>query len=341
MAYYQTEGPDDPVLITLPKGAFKLSFVEKPVREHDSGPSRHNGRRWLLPRIVLVLVTAWAVAASIGVFRLRREAAAVSSRWTPELESLWAPFLATERPLLVCLGTPMFVRFPNFGFFRDPKTNDWQEIDKSERIAAARNALGGKDILPSYAFTGTGEASAAFLISQLLATRRSDVLMTRSNILSWQQVVEDNVVFLGPPKFNPQLQAAALTRDIVIEPEGIRNLKPQPGEPVFLEDHLLAGRQSEGETHALISRTPGPTGVGEFLIIAGNASADTFGAAEWLTQPWRARELARHLRTASGEVPRYFQVVIKVAFKQGIPVQSSYVFHHALDAPGQQPAARR
>jgi len=29
-------------------------------------------------------------------------------------------------------------------------------------------------------------------------------------------------------------------------------------------------------------------------------------------------------------VPRHFQVVIRVAFKQGIPVQSSYVFHHAL-----------
>ena len=193
--------------------------------------------------------------------------------------------------LLVCLGTPLFVRFPGFGFFRDPKANDWQEIEKSERIAAARKALGDRNFCPSYNFTGAGEASAAFLLGRLLATRKQDLLLTRSSILSWQQIADNDVVFLGPPKFNLQLQAAALTQDIVVEPDGIRNLKPNPGEPVFLEDHIVAGQTAEGETHALITRTAGPSGAGELLMLAGNASADTLAAAEWLTQPWHAREL--------------------------------------------------
>jgi hypothetical protein len=75
---------------------------------------------------------------------------------------------------------------------------------------------------------------------------------------------------------------------------------------------------------------PGPSGAGQLLTIAGNASPDTLGAAEWLTQPWRAKELVNHLRGRSGEMPKYFQVVLKVSFKQGIPVESSYVFHHVL-----------
>ena len=66
------------------------------------------------------------------------------------------------------------------------------------------------------------------------------------------------------------------------------------------------------------------------LVIAGNASPDTFAAADWLTDPGRARELVRRLRSAKGEMPRYFQVVLTVSFKQGIPVQSSYLFHHVL-----------
>jgi hypothetical protein len=162
------------------------------------------------------------------------------------------------------------------------------------------------------------------------------MLLTRSNLLSWQQVVDHDLVFIGPPKFNLQLQARPLTQDIVIEPNGIRNLKPQPGEPEYLEDRMVAGKSSEGETHALISRTPGLSGVGELLVIAGNASPDTLAAAEWLTQPWRARQLAGRLRTPSGEIPRYFQVVLRVAFKQGIPVESSYVFHHVLKQAGQR-----
>jgi len=65
-------------------------------------------------------------------------------------------------------------------------------------------------------------------------------------------------------------------------------------------------------------------------VIAGNASPDTFAAADWLTDPGRARELVRRLRSPKGEMPRYFQVVLTVSFKQGIPVQSSYLFHHVL-----------
>ena len=223
--------------------------------------------------------------------------------------------------------------FPISVFLRDPKVNDWTDIEKSERLNETRKTLGAKEILPSYNFTGAGEASAAFVLARLLATRKSDLRLTRSSIVSWQQIMDEDVVFVGPPKFNLQLQAAAMKQEIVIEPDGIRNLKPRPGEPAYLPDIMVPGKPSEGETHALISRTPGLSGVGELLVIAGNASPDTFAAAEWLTQPIRARELVQHLRTPSGDIPRYFQVVIKVGFKQGIPVESSYVFHHVVAAP--------
>jgi hypothetical protein len=209
--------------------------------------------------------------------------------------------------------------------------NDWQEVRKSERFGRFLKAAGGKDVLPVYPFTGAGEASAVVLLSKLLAGRKREVLLTRSNLLSWQQIMDDDVVFVGPPKFNPQLQTTALTQDLVMEPEGIRNRKPQRGEPEFLEDRIVPGKPSEGETHALITLMPGPSGAGHLLMIAGNASPDTLAAAEWLTEPRRARELVNRLRPKNSELPQYFQVVLQVSFKQGIPVESSYVFHHVLN----------
>jgi hypothetical protein len=340
-AYYQTEAAGDPIRVSMPKGAFKLNFEPVELPDHAHGAPWNPRRMIVLLSAALAVATLWAVASTIGLLRLHRETRVMVERWTPELESLWEPFLQSNRPLMVCLGTPMFVRFPDFGFFRDPKVNDWQEIEKSQRFTAVRKMLGGQGIFASYAYTGAGEASAAFLLSGLLSTRKRDVLLTRSSILSWQQIVDDDVVFIGPPKFNLQLQAAALAQDIVVEPEGIRNQKPQPGEPVFLQDRLVPEKPSEGETHALISRTQGLSGAGELLVIAGNASPDTLAAAEWLTEPLRARELLRRLRTPSGEIPRYFQAVVKVSFKQGIPVQSSYVFHHVLSGPAQRTGAKR
>jgi hypothetical protein len=341
-AYYQTEAAGDQVLVSLPKGAFKLNFEPVATPEHDhTPPAWWNPRRKILVlSVVLALVTIWALFSTLSLMRVRRESSLAPDRWSPDLETLWAPVLQSNRPLLVCLGTPLFIRFPAFGFFRDPKTNDWQDIEKSERTTAVRKALGDKDMLPSYAFTGAGDASAAFQISKLLSTRKRDLLLTRSNILSWQQIADNDVVFVGSPKSNPQLQASALAQDIAIEPNGIRNLKPQTGEPVFLEDHLVPGK-SDGETHALISMTAGLSGVGALLVIGGNASSDTLAAAEWITQPWHAKELVQRLRTPSGEIPRYYQVVLKVAFKQGIPVQSSYVFHHVLNTAGQRAGAKK
>ena len=85
---------------------------------------------------------------------------------------LWQPFLKSRRALVVCLGTPLFVRFPGFGFFRDPKTNDWQEDREIRTGRRCAKALGDRELLPSYNFTGAGEASAAFLLGRLLATRK-------------------------------------------------------------------------------------------------------------------------------------------------------------------------
>jgi hypothetical protein len=48
----------------------------------------------------------------------------------------------------------------------------------------------------------------------------------------------------------------------------------------------------------------------------------------------------KRLGGESGQLPRYYQVVLKVAFKHGVPVQSSYVFHHVLNKTGPQPRAK-
>lgn len=329
-AYYQSEAAGDPVVVNLPKGAFKLNFEPAASSAPVAPPAAPAPRPRLLFAILAVAVL-WALIATIGYFRLRSQVAPVLATWNAELESLWAPFLNTERPLLVCLGTPLFLRIPDLGFFRDPKVNDLMEAKKSDRLSRFLKAAGGKDVVPAYPFTGAGEANAVVLLAKLLATRNREVLLTRSNLLSWQQIMDDDVVFVGPPKFNPQLETTALTQDLVMEPEGIRNRKPQQGEPAFLGDRIVSGKLSEGETHALITFMPGPSGAGQLLMIAGNASPDTLAAAEWLTEPRRARELVDRLRTKTGELPQYFQVVLKVSFKQGIPVESSYVFHHVLN----------
>jgi hypothetical protein len=341
LAYYEAEGAQDPVHVGLPKGAFKLSFEPGPKGRNGSTVlGIHHSKMAGVLAVALVLAVAWASHSTISLARLRRRVAPAAERWTPDLEKIWAPLLESNRPLLVCLGAPLLVRIPSLGFFRDPKANDWDEAMKSQRMATVRRALKDSQALQNYNFTGVGEASGAFLLAKALSPRKRDLPLTRGNLLSWREIVDNDILFVGPPKFNLQLQGAPLSQEIVLEPDGVRNLKPQKGEPEFLTDQFQAGKQNDGETHALISRMPGPSGVGEFLAIAGNASSGAFAAAQWLTQPWRASELVKRLGGESGQLPRYYQVVLKAAFKHGVPVQSSYAFHRVLNKTGAPPRAK-
>src|SRR5579883_1820596 len=112
--YYQNEANGDAILVSVPKGAFKLVFEP---RSPETAKSAGVARPWmtkLLPA-ALALATTWAIAATVAVLRSEHAAARSQESWDAELEELWAPMAESPRPLLVCLGTPLFVRFPKFG----------------------------------------------------------------------------------------------------------------------------------------------------------------------------------------------------------------------------------
>src|SRR6185369_9857909 len=108
--YYQGEANGDPVLVTLPKGAFKLVFephgTPPPSGEIES--ARAQRRAWMLAA-GLIAAAIWAVAATVMAVHGYRQAAPLTESWSSDLEILWKPYLESKRPLLVSLGTPLFV----------------------------------------------------------------------------------------------------------------------------------------------------------------------------------------------------------------------------------------
>ena len=330
--YYSSEGASDPIFVSLPKGGFKVNF--EPASAGRTQKSGWRARRLALIAMAAVAIVSilWAVLATARLTRLQREMAPVAEAWNPDLEEFWSPILDSKRPLLLCVGTPLFASFPNNGFIRVPGANTWEDLRKTRMYSALIKPPTIAGGVPWYAYTGVGEASAAVLVGKLLGTRRRDILVTRSNLLSWQEISDTNLVFLGPPKFNLQLAEIPARKEIAIEPDGIRIANPGPGEPAFLPDHFSPGPNHDGITHALIGRTPGLSGHGEMVTLAGNGTPDTLAAAQWVTFPGFAAELARHVRLPSGKLPEYFQLVLKVQFRNGVPVDSSYVLHRVLKA---------
>ena len=337
--YYRTEGLEDPIIVDLPKGGFTMTFEPRhtPPPLEARQPSAPTHRREMLLAVSLLVAIACASYLAIRLWRVERARVESAAAWTPELQQLWTPILSSSRPLMVCLATPLFVRVPGLGFVRESSSNESGDLSKSKSLSSLKDALHLANVMPSYGFTEVGTANGAFLLGQFLAQRKPNVLLTRTDLVSLPEVAMADVVFIGPVTGNREIQAIPVDQQFVLEPEGVRNLRPRPGEPAFISDDTPPDPQGVEESYALISHVPGLYGNGEILYLSANQIPGVMAAVKAFTDPTIARMLVSKVRTTAGSVPHYYQVVLKVRSMDDMPVEISYLFHRELSVSSNVP----
>jgi hypothetical protein len=298
--YYQTEGSSDPVIIGLPKGAFKISFAQRAeLSVPNAPPAESSGRRdWRVWAAGFTVVLIIAVA--FGMHYWRRNTTQSWPRENTELDRLWEPLLSSERPLIVCLSNA-------------PLTPE---------------------------LTAAGTAGGAFLLGKFFASRKKDASIENGNQVSIVELAIHNVVFIGPAAGNRNIQRIMAGLDLVLEPAGIRNLTPRPGENATFIDHLADDADLE-ESYALVTHMPGLNGDGDALYFSGSQVGSVVGAVRTFSDPSWAGVLASGMKDASGAIPRYYQAVLKVRSMDGTPVDISYMTHRIIDRARFVSATRR
>jgi hypothetical protein len=133
---------------------------------------------------------------------------------------------------------------------------------------------------------------------------------------------------------------------MVLEPTGLRIVYPKTGEPAFLSDLTVGGRRlpsapEDGEVHAIISRLPGPNGAGVVQSFSSNLNTGTLAAVQWVTDPVLVRTLLDQLRDRSGNIPRYYQVALKVVFRGGVPTNTSFLLQREVQPTAYTPKPRQ
>jgi hypothetical protein len=353
--YYRSEGSDDPVMIEMPRGRFKIVWKTRlldapPVAAAVPDPiapslpeetaSPEDSRRLKIWRflaiglamacLVLTFLVRWAPARSPR--RLAGTAAIPKS--SPELEALWSPLISSTNHLVLAFWNPMFARFQRSGkpdiLFRTNGIDDWDALAGSPEYSDLRRLLGNPAVKPTLNYTMRGSLVSIFTLSQFFASRRGDVSLSRLDELSWQQVADNDIVLVAPATQIHQRQSALpVTPAFVVEKSGIRNLQPINGEPAVYGG-FDDPQQRDGETVELISMLPGPLGRTRVVSFSGNHSSGLIGSVQSLTDSAFARVLVAKLKESSGQIPPYFQIVIKVRYRDDTPTYTSYLTHRAL-----------
>ena len=352
--YYRTEGSNDPLMIELPRGKFKIVWHP---REGDSVPvapaplsvvgqlpaqtplpaEAHHLNQWR--GLAIGLAIASLVLAGISIWSIRKTSRTLAaltaiSKSTPELDALWSPFLSSSHHLIIVYSDPVFVRFERDGspdiVYRRRNIAGWDEAVNSPEFAVLKQSLGNPPAKPSFDYAVRSELVSTFVLGQFFASHRGDVSLTRLGELSWQQLADNDVVMLAPRyKIDEKQTALPVRPAFIAETAGIRNLRPLKGEPAVYEDPQNHP-ESDGETLELVSVMPGPLARTKIQSFTGNRAWGVIGAVQSLTDPAFARVIAEKLRQPSGEIPPYYQVIIRIRYRDGTPTNASYVVHRAL-----------
>lgn len=352
--YYRDEGRDDPIVFDLPKGRFKLSWEERtnggsaPGALYPSGTGlRAAGTRAkvLIAAGAGLVILLWAVTATVWLSREQGETARFRTTCTPELEELWQPFLKSDRPTVVSVSLPLFVAMEGAGLYRDLALNQWEDVEKSPKVEAVRKALGSPGIYPRYDYVGAGVVNSVFHLGKLLAFSDLKFSLARSNQISWQQMAGNNVILIGGARaLAERLRGLPVELPLRLDERGVQNVNPPAGQPALLVDDYpsITGASSpnqpdDGEIHAIVTHAPGPLGGSEVRAFFSNHSPGTWGAVQAFTDPAMAAAIIGGLRKPTGRIPRYYQVVLKVKYREAVPTDVAYVLHREL-APSQSTA---
>lgn len=349
--YYRTEGALDLLVVEIPKGKLQLahkSSVAAPEAPTFAGPAlvasneAERARLWRRRAQILGGVAAAAIvlAAGLGILLWRevRHQTQAEAAWTPDLEELWKPFLAPGHPVNISFEAPMFLLMGNNNqLFRDTTVNSLATAVFSPAVTAVSKALQVTQLDARYHYAPFQEVNSAFLLGKLLAGRKPQTFLVRSSRVSWEQMANNNWVFIGsPPFFSELLNESPVERQFAVEASGVRNIHPRAGEPSFFRDqHSMGtspplGFSEDGDVYAVVTQGPGPSANSNVLSFESNITSARLGAVQWFTDMDLGAKLVARLQGSGGKLPRYYQVVLRVKYKDSIPVESAYVAHREL-----------
>ncbi len=359
-AYFAAEGCGEPIVIEIPRGSYAPVFLPReaereipPVEESSPAPPAPARSRipWLVPALAAALAIClagnfWQALSS--PFRKEQEVflsdlhQSASERADFSVyDELLGPLGANPgRDALLVLSNPRVMTY----FVSDSNTDPGSDstlsipVPKDLRNALAPALKPSDRTLPFMFFhvtresyTGTGEAMAAFYVGRLMDLLGRRVHLTQGRFLNWDHVQKQDLVLLGGPYSNDWSYEKDAKSNFGIVGDSIVNSKPLSGEQsVYRGDRFT--------DYALIEKLNTPYNF-ETILLAGNSSAGSAAAGEFIANPAKMGLVHEQLQTtARGKTfPAAWEVLIRVAVRDGLPLDSSVIATRPSSAAPQLP----
>ncbi len=222
--YYEREGKDCPLKLSIPRGQHTLEW------EVDSVP-----RVWrpvISVRHVAYAAVVVALAAIAGCLYLWSENRVLEASRPEPLPRFWRTFLAGGKPAHIIVPSPLFVFWSDQRIYmRDLTVSEFANWP-SPTSALTVERWGQPAVAPIY--VGVMELAAGLRVMQFLERRGQTVEMIPSRGFSAESFGNANTVFIGMPRTAVYLAPYLKRNNFYISqvsPDIVVNRDPRPGEP--------------------------------------------------------------------------------------------------------------
>jgi hypothetical protein len=326
--YYAHEGPDDPIVVDLPKGSYALSFHTRgatapvtsaaPFRLENQegrrlGPSGTRG--WAIAAVVALAVVLVASLATSGILLSNRSRPqAVARQPVPvEYQLFWNRFVSGPQDPWVIFSNGAFVGRPETGMRYFNQATDSRAV-----------------ILDHY--TGVGEVLAVHELDRVFVLLNHELRVKRGTLFSLDDAKNNDLIFVGSPAENLTLLEIPGTQQFVFQrldsgPRkgdlGVLNVHPENGEPkMFLAS---PANQPTTEDYAVIGLVPGMDPERSVLILAGTTTIGTQAASEYVCRQDSLAELLQRMGVSKPEDLKPFEALLRVKVTHGVPVKTDLI----------------
>jgi hypothetical protein len=327
--YYAHEGPDDPILVDLPKGSYAVTFqlraqkspvepstLTVPADTADVAEAAPSTRRWRTAVVVLSVLFAVSLATSTVLLweRTQTQTQAPASQPVPApFQIFWNRFVASPQPPWVIFSNGRFVGRPETGMRYFNASSD-----------------SGAFILDHY--TGVGEVLAIHQLDHLFTLFNRPLRVKRGALFSLDDAKNNDLIFVGSPSENLTLVDLPGTQEFVFQrlDSGPRkgdlavvNVHPQPGEmKTFLG---TPANQPTTDDYAVVSLLPGLEPSRSILMLAGSSTFGTQGAVEYVCREDSLKTLLERLHVSKASELKPFEALVHVKIAHGVPVATELV----------------
>lgn len=308
--FYQADTGEPPVRIELTAGSYAPHFQlrsAEPVGKHGEGRQTRPGlagdgdadkpRRGLLVLSIASLCVVIAVATAVFWVSAHEKAKTFSAA-----EEFWAPALASQQPVLICLAKPVVYR-PSFELYRrysSSHPNSFNtEVERSNRVLPLdpQTTLVWSEMVP-YSDYGValGDVEAAVSISGLLGRLSKPTQVRIGDHYSYEDLHNSPSAVIGAFNNKWTMQITPGLHFRFVEEDGKYSIKEDiPGGRVWVPK-INKSQQLE-QDFAIVARLL-DSNIGQFTIVAaGLQGGGTQAAGEFVSKPEALEKAVRMLPT--------------------------------------------